>query len=199
MNTDTELRRQLSQDLRRLVTGRMTNDEFDEVHDRSLDSPDLAVQHVAEFGYGLYSSDVLFPYRLTGSHRVDAATRRMAARCVLFLRTRRPYEWPESPGATTVESLASMASYLGIPTGIILLAVGLPYLAFGERDITFWRSEVYTGAALLLASMVCIVRLPRSLRNRFQQWQRRGDYDVWPFFRREQFYAARRDCYLLGV
>ena len=40
---DTELRHRLSQDLRRLITGRMTNDEFDDVYYESyFDSDDLA-------------------------------------------------------------------------------------------------------------------------------------------------------------
>src|SRR5262245_24251555 len=47
---DFSTRKDLSQDLRRLVTGRMTNDEFDEVaYGRFFDSKDRAVDSIAHF------------------------------------------------------------------------------------------------------------------------------------------------------
>ena len=58
---DLELRHRLSQDLRRLVTGRMTNDDFDDAYYESyMDSNDIAVREISRFGWSLYSSDVLF-------------------------------------------------------------------------------------------------------------------------------------------
>jgi hypothetical protein len=85
---DRKLRAELSQDIRRLATGRMTNDAFDdlyyEVYERS---DDRAVNEIAAFCYGLYSSDLLFPIRLRGRYALDAETKRTIARCVLFLRS----------------------------------------------------------------------------------------------------------------
>jgi hypothetical protein len=46
---------------------------------------------------------------------------------------------------------------------------------------------------LFLGSSVYAVgksRLDSKLRRR---WEASGDFDVWPFFRREEFYEARRN------
>jgi len=87
---DSLKRRQLSQHLRQLVTGRATNDEFDEWYYNDYEtSEDRATQAISAFGYSLYSD--LWPYRLRGVHAVDKETRRTAARCVLFLRSKLEY------------------------------------------------------------------------------------------------------------
>jgi hypothetical protein len=188
---DHALRRALSQDIRRLVTGRMTNDEFDEVYDRCMQSQDLAVQQIAEFGYCLYSSDVLIPYRLKGCHAVDRATRRTAARCVLFLRSGLPYNWPRLSDPWIAGLLYGLALLGGIPTGLILLAIGMPYLLSGGREAEFWRQVVIVGTLLFLGSLAFVVgssQLNAKVRRRGMAL---GDFDVWPFFRREEFYTAR--------
>ncbi|HVC98463.1 MAG TPA: hypothetical protein VND64_32650 [Pirellulales bacterium] len=56
---DHEARQALSLALRRLVTGRMTNDEFDDLYYGSwVNSSDRAVDVIATSAYCLYSSDV---------------------------------------------------------------------------------------------------------------------------------------------
>ena len=196
MHIDRELRRKLSQELRRLVTGRMTNNEFDEVWYHCLESTDEAVREIAGFGFGLYSSDVLLPYRLKGVHRVDDATRRTVARCVLFLRSNLPYEWPSFSVTSAAESVTRFAAHLCVPSGLILLAVGLPYLAFDSRDTVFWWCEVLVGTALCLGGAAHVLRMSRLRSDRSRQWRLNGDFDVWPFLRREQFYASRRRDFL---
>jgi hypothetical protein len=93
---DKEARVELRIALRRLVTGRMTNDQFDDLYyEHWMDSKDLAVAKIGEFGYCLYSSDLLLPYRLKGPHAVSPEVRRLASRGILFLYTDQEYEWPK--------------------------------------------------------------------------------------------------------
>jgi len=198
---DRELRKQLSQDLRRLVTGRITNDEFDDAYfERYVTSTDATVLCVAEFGYGLYGD--LFPYRLKDRYALDRATRRTAARCVLFLRMDLEYEWPNQPnsvGAMTLYALASM----GIPVGIALLICSLPMLIGGVRDVEFLWSVAAFGVVILIASVW--YRVGRGgfaaeyYSTKWLAWRNSGDFDVWPFFRREDFYQARRTAHLLAA
>ena len=95
---DSDLRISLSQDVRRLATGRMSNDDFDDVYYEQYDSShDRAVCEISGFCYSLYSSDLLLPMRLRGRHALDADTKRTCIRAVLFLRSGLEYEWPAFP------------------------------------------------------------------------------------------------------
>jgi len=75
--------------LRRLASGRITNDDFDERYPRR--SPDPGVVAVGEVAWTLYSD--LRTYRLVGSKALSSADRRLVARCVLFLHSGLPYSW----------------------------------------------------------------------------------------------------------
>jgi hypothetical protein len=54
----------LVEELCLLIAGEMTNDQFDNAKPEYC--ADLGVIACWEFGYSLYSSDLLFPYRLRG-------------------------------------------------------------------------------------------------------------------------------------
>jgi hypothetical protein len=79
--------------LRHLVAGQITNDEFEERFPRSSD---LAIGEMFGSGWQLYSDNRT--YRLVGRDRLEPSTRTVIARCVLFLQTELPYEWPSSFG-----------------------------------------------------------------------------------------------------
>lgn len=73
---DHEARSDLAGCLNQLVSGEMTNDEFDDAYyGRWMNSKDAAVAKIAGFGYGLYSSDLLTPVRLTGPNAVSEESR----------------------------------------------------------------------------------------------------------------------------
>jgi hypothetical protein len=191
---DATLRRELSQNLRRLVTGRMTNDEFDDAyHDKYAESADPGVRHIAEFGFSLYSSDVLLPYRLKGRHAVSCDTRRIAARCVLFLRTGLAYEWPTVPRSFLADTTAGLAFSAGLPAGIILLILGVAYLAFDGRDFGFWCRVVIIGAGMLAASVWYLIRHSNSRPLARKSQSSLGDVEAWPFLRREELCQSRRN------
>ena len=80
----------LAEHLRRLAAGRLTNAEFDSVRlDRSEDEALVAVGHA---GWSLY--DDCFVYRLRDRRALKRQTLDAVARCVLFLDSDLPYEWP---------------------------------------------------------------------------------------------------------
>jgi hypothetical protein len=78
--------------LRQLVTGRITNDEFEDR--QPLGSSDLAVAEVFLRGASGFYSD-LDEYRLAGRHRLSRSERREMARLILFLKSDLEYEWPD--------------------------------------------------------------------------------------------------------
>ena len=148
---DALKRRQLSSQLRHLVTGRATNDQFDEWYYNDYEeSQDRAVQAVSAFGYGLYSSDVLSPYRLRGIHAVDSRTRTTAARCVLFLRSSLEYEWPDQPDSPAARLLQGMAFFLGLPVGIVLGLISIPLIFTRDTGFAIWLGAA--GASVLILS-----------------------------------------------
>lgn len=87
---DRDARNQMVLLLRRLVAGRITNDEFEDQQPRSLTDPAVAaIYHRG--ASGLYSD--LHEHRLTGRHRLPRETRREVARFILFLKSDLEYEW----------------------------------------------------------------------------------------------------------
>jgi hypothetical protein len=200
---DHELRRELSQDLRRLVTGRITNDAFDDLYfGRYGRSSDRAVNEIAEFGWGLYSSDLLWPYSLRGRHATSKANRRAAARSVLFLRSGLEYDWPREPSSAMHCLIGALAFNLGLPGGIALLICSVPFLIGGVEDVDFLWPVAGLGLANTILSGWYLSGGGDRTRFQslaFQNWLRAGDFDVWPFLRREDFYEARRTAPLLGA
>jgi hypothetical protein len=192
---DLDVRRQLSQNVRRLVTGRMTNDDFDDIYyEVYAASADRAVREISAFCYGLYSSDLLGTYRLRGWHAVDPATRDAAARAVLFLRSGREYEWPDRPDNPGLRLLAGFAMFLGIPAGAALLLICIPLILSGSVD--FGGTLALLGLAVLGASVAFTLWWPRLLSREWEAFQNSGDHDVWPFLRCADFDGARQSCHM---
>ena len=69
----------------------MSNDEFQEALPRSLDP---AVREIQWEAWYLY--DDLQEHSLTGRWRIPREGRREIAQWILFLRSNKPYEWPET-------------------------------------------------------------------------------------------------------
>ncbi|MGY0653061.1 hypothetical protein ACW7GZ_14620 [Luteimonas sp. A537] len=91
---DISARSKLSEAARALVAGRITNDQFEA---RVPESADPAVREIFNKGFWPLYND-LKAYKLTGSDRMDADNRAFASRCILFLKTSRPYAWPFHSG-----------------------------------------------------------------------------------------------------
>lgn len=195
MVVDHQLRKTLSVAIRRLVAGRITNEAFDDLYYQELvDSDDPAIRSIGEFGHGLYSSDVLLAYRLRGRHTLPQETKRIAARCSLFLRTNNAYQWPAFP-ATRRDAIGSLLGYMSIPLGIAMLVVG---------GLLLLSTELQFGAILGIAGLLASFAGVWSIYWRdphespsWKKWKARGDVEVWPFLRRRQLNAACQSNHLL--
>ena len=133
---DANLRHRLSQDVRRLVTGRMTNDDFDDAYyEFYADSADLAVREISGSCWALYSSDALFPYRLRDWHAVDSETRKGAARAVLFLQTVNEYKYPATPDSPA-DAVIGCALFNVPLVGIAFMIIGLFSLGGGDPRVS---------------------------------------------------------------
>ena len=89
----------LAVQLRRLASGRLTNTQFDDVRlDRADDE---ALVAIGDAGWSLY--DDFFVYRLRGRRALKPETLEAVARCVLFLDSNLPYEWP--PRRPSIKSI----------------------------------------------------------------------------------------------
>ena len=194
---DTELRHRLSQDVRRLVTGRMSNDDFDDIfYDCYCESDDLAIREISRFGWGLYSSDVLFPYRLRGRHAVNETNRQRAAYAVLFLQTQNEYDYPETPDSCGYSIIGGLW-YIGLPLSIVILVIGLAgWLAGGEGLLA--ADFMLIGTIVLAGSLL----LALAQRNSDTSWRDKlenvGDMALWPFIDDKSFVKANGNHYLLS-
>ena len=109
-------RLELRQALIALVSGDMTNNAFDDLYYSSwMNSSDRGVAEIGHFGYGLYSSDTIWPYRLKGRHAVDLETQQIAQCRYLFLQTGQEYVWPSRPNQLPERIAWSIGAFFGNP------------------------------------------------------------------------------------
>lgn len=90
---DRDARNKLAEALRHLVSGRITNDDFEEAV--ALRTDDTAFHAIKEEVWQLYSD--LREHRLVGSDAVSKYDRRIVAQFILFLHSDLEYEWPQPP------------------------------------------------------------------------------------------------------
>ena len=180
MTVDREARDQVAVDLRRLVTGRMINAEFDDRYYRCWkESQDLAVSEIAKFAWGLYGSDR--SYRLKGRHAVSPEARRAAARAILFLHANLEFQWPVQPEINLL--------WLLLPGCYLVLWIAALWASFVSRPSGVW-GIVFLGLAAVPVVFWLVGR--SRLRKERTHFVRSGDVDVWPFVSRADFERARK-------
>jgi hypothetical protein len=112
---DRAARDRVAELLRHLVSGRITNFEFEDALPRN--SEDRALKAVFWNGSWLLYDDLL-EHKLVGAHALRRGGRREVARWVLFLRSDLPYEWPSAlwlfrfPGYLVVLATLGIAGIL---------------------------------------------------------------------------------------
>lgn len=131
---DVQARSKLAEASRLLVSGLITNYEYDDrvyYDDGVLASRDPAVREIYNKGFWLTYDD-LHQHRLTGRYRLSPQGRTAAARCILFLKSGLPYGWP------VLSRSASFA--LAIFNLVTLGVAGLVYSRWARRgrDIAYW-------------------------------------------------------------
>ena len=131
---DVQARSKLAEASRWLVSGLITNYQYDDrvLYDAELwASRDPAVREIYNKGFWLMYSD--FPqYRLKGRHRLPQQARSSAARCILFLKSGLPYGWP----------VLSRSASVGL-TVLNLVTLGFAGRAYSARarqgrDVAYW-------------------------------------------------------------
>lgn len=92
-NVDVIARRKYARLLRSLVTGRITNFEYEDRVNKTVDfQNDRAIWAVYRYAWYLY--DDLHTCRLTGPNALTKEARREVAKWLLFLYTDLEYQWP---------------------------------------------------------------------------------------------------------
>lgn len=194
---DIQLRSTLSIAIRRLVAGRITNEAFDDLYyEQLVNTDDPAIKSIGEFGHSLYSSDLLFAYRLRGRHAISPGTKKIAARCSLFLRTDAAYAWPPLP-PDTQNLIRAVVGYLSLPLCIALLICG--GLLLLSQELRFGTILVTAGLLVSAISMWSISRRNAVDTLAWQTWKAHGDFEVWPFINRKQLNDACCNHHLLGA
>lgn len=84
-------RLQFGEAMRQLASGLITNDAFD-LRYAGLTEKHREIYELYDFAWSFY--DDLSPHRMRGRHRLSKLQRQVFARCVLFLRSGLPYEYP---------------------------------------------------------------------------------------------------------
>ncbi len=186
-----DARAELREALSTLIAGRLSNDGFDDVYYRlCVGSPDRAVEAIGQFGWGLYSSDLLWPYYLTGRHAVSADTWAVADRCDLFLQSGLEYEWPPDPRLWRVQFAQALA--VGPGCVVSLFVAALVPVALSNSA---WGGAGVIALVALLASVPGLWayrRLNRYVGRRCAAFWRCGPREAWPFFAEGPFQQARR-------
>jgi len=164
---DKERRKKLALYLRHLSVGLMTNDDFEEAiteevsggwlpeqyfrskHAKS-DSEDPIIRPMLELCWGLY--DDARRHKLVKSDQLTKDALKIIARCILFLRSGKEYEWP----------------YFNTNNPLLKFSFNeliLSILTLGH----YYRTKKYEH----LIS--------------YYEWQKAGDYEVWPFFTESEY------------
>jgi hypothetical protein len=108
---DREARNTLAEQLRHLVSGLITNDEFSDAV--AVKTQDAGVRAVEEQAWFLYSD--LSQHKLNGGHALSKSDRRTISRFILFLHSDLEYEWSKHPCTGFLRLLAWMVSFGQIP------------------------------------------------------------------------------------
>jgi hypothetical protein len=90
---DSAARDQLSRNLRLLVAGRISNDQFEESIPETKQDPSITA--LADMAWLLYSD--MKEHRLVGRHSIGPSERREVLRWILFLDSDFEYRWPKMP------------------------------------------------------------------------------------------------------
>jgi hypothetical protein len=108
---DKKSRKKLSESLRHLVSGQMTNYKFEGATPRK--SPDRAIWPIRRQAWFLY--DDLHEHKLVKNYKLPKESKKEIARWILFLQTGLEYEWPQHPTETLWGALLSLMSLSLIP------------------------------------------------------------------------------------
>jgi hypothetical protein len=213
---DREGRDRLALGLRRLASGQITNDEFDDRFFEPYFSfaesgkcecgyaleglkteicpecgrgmRDPALGDIATFGWTLYSDTRR--YRLRGRYKLPRAAREAVARCVLFLDSDLPYTHGAGVRERTVLGRGVQVSVM-IGAALLLAGTG----GFAVISTTFgWKPGLSCGLAALAGVWI----LWHPWRSPRAEPLASISEEIWPFQTRAELDAARERVRYLG-
>ena len=137
--TDKRDREKLAEALRHLATGQITNRAYEGRTEPR--SSDIAVREIWRAAWGMYSD--VRTHRLTGKNALTAETKEAVARCILFLHSDLPWEWPTRSFAEGLQFAAANICTLGL----FGLREERRYRAAGDFSVwPFFRRPDYEAA-----------------------------------------------------
>jgi hypothetical protein len=135
---DRKARDTLAEQLRHLVSGLITNDQFNAA--LPVKTQDTGFWALEEQAWFLYSD--LSQHKLTGSHALSTSDRRTISRFILFLHSDLEYEWSKHPCTGLVRLLLSILSFGQFPKHF-----DNKWKAQGDYDVyPFFRNGDYEKA-----------------------------------------------------
>ncbi len=178
---DQEARRKYAELGHQFISGRMTNDEYEErCEEITSHQDDPAVREIYHQIWFLY--DDIQTHRMTGKHRLDRAGRREMAKAVLFLQGDQEYVWPETYGLMLWGCLV----FLALPWAVILLLGTF-------TDQALW--------ILLASAWVSVLLVCHYFKLKWQaqrRWNKTGEGAAWPFRHHADLDEAKRRPQLLN-
>jgi hypothetical protein len=109
---DRIARDKLADQIRHLVAGLTTNDDFEE-EVLAVETDDRAYWAIVDQAWFLYSD--LYQHKLRGSHAISKQERRIICTFILFLHSDLEYEWSEHPCTGFVRIILGMVSLGWLP------------------------------------------------------------------------------------
>jgi hypothetical protein len=156
---DRDARDKAAEVLRRFVSGKITNHEFE---NGEIVASDRAIKAIWGTAWCFY--DDLKVHRLTGGHRLCPTQRREVLRWISFLDSDYEYVWPDIsvPGADPLRRVRVGAKYLGflMSGGALSAEKARQFLAAGDYQAWPFASRAQYKEAL---------RQPRRLTGKLRQ------------------------------
>ena len=91
---DQKARRKYAELVRQFISGRMTNDEYEDRYEAiQQNKSDTAIGEIYHQLWFLY--DDIQTHKMTGTHRLDREGRKTVAKTILFLQSDNEYQWPK--------------------------------------------------------------------------------------------------------
>ncbi len=187
---DLELRRKLAENIRQLIAGQLETGQIDDAfYFRYSSTDDRAVREISTVCYSLYSQ----PTRRKEQSHAEVCSQEMNElldRAILFLHTEQEYEWPAENILPGVRALIGLAVFLALPPLMAFVNFGLPLRMVAAQ--AFMLMFALLGVVIMFVSLELITMKPAPVLLKSKKLKHRGDYAVWPFFRRGDLALANR-------
>lgn len=174
---DKNSRKLLAKNLKDLVEGTITTDQF--CFSKPKSENDRAVDSIWAFGDSLYSDAT--EYTLQGKYAVRGISCDLAQRCILFLETDLEYMWPDQP--------KSAVGYM-IPV-CFLWIINIILINFSGSLKYLILPALALFAANLFFTVTFCFYLKYQQRKQADCFWKASDKDAWPFWSQSDLENAK--------